>query len=321
MRRQRGFTLVESLVAVGLSLILMAGLIQLFAGSKRNFNLQQDLGGIQENGRFAVRHLRTALQMAGHWGGQREGVDDAIGGVLSGIGDCDQAWLTAVDEPVRGYEGAADIASVTDLPANCIPASHYVPESDLVVVRYGRGDRPVATADLGLPANASRVFVRAAAGLGAALIQGGDGPPDDLPDEDGTYNYPYEVALYFLRPCLDATATACKDNVRSLARLRLDGDTLVEEALVGGIEQMQIQYGSDLDQDGVVDVYQTADAVDNWNEVLDVRLGLIVAGRTDDAGMEDTDSYSLPGFVHSVPTDRRRLHRKSFNQLVRLRNR
>jgi len=66
--RQTGLTLVEILVAMVISLILMAGVLQIFQANKQSFRVQESLSLIQENGRTAMRILTEDLRMAAYWG-------------------------------------------------------------------------------------------------------------------------------------------------------------------------------------------------------------------------------------------------------------
>ena len=61
-KNQAGFTIVELLIAGTLGLILLAGVIQLFTGSQRTYTLQNELAGLQEDGRFALMILERQLQ-------------------------------------------------------------------------------------------------------------------------------------------------------------------------------------------------------------------------------------------------------------------
>lgn len=63
--RQRGFSMVEMLVALMLSLILTAGIIQLFIGSKQTYRFHDALSRLQENGRFAIESMAADIRMAG----------------------------------------------------------------------------------------------------------------------------------------------------------------------------------------------------------------------------------------------------------------
>jgi len=63
--RQQGFTIVELLIAGVLGLLLLAGVVQLFVGSNKNYSLQGQLADIQEDGRFALMFLKEELQQGG----------------------------------------------------------------------------------------------------------------------------------------------------------------------------------------------------------------------------------------------------------------
>lgn len=63
-RHQRGLTLVEMMVALVLGLILAAGMIQLFIGTKQTYRFYDALSRIQENGRFALDSMANDIRMA-----------------------------------------------------------------------------------------------------------------------------------------------------------------------------------------------------------------------------------------------------------------
>jgi type IV pilus assembly protein PilW len=66
IRCQHGLTLVEILVALVLSLLLIAGVIQLFIGSKQTYRFYDALSRLQENGRLALDAMAMDIRMAGY---------------------------------------------------------------------------------------------------------------------------------------------------------------------------------------------------------------------------------------------------------------
>lgn len=65
--QQRGLTLVEILVALVISLFLVAGVIQLFIGSKQTYRGYDALSRIQENGRFVLEAMARDIRMSGYY--------------------------------------------------------------------------------------------------------------------------------------------------------------------------------------------------------------------------------------------------------------
>ncbi|MCP5439682.1 MAG: prepilin-type N-terminal cleavage/methylation domain-containing protein [Chromatiaceae bacterium] len=68
MKRQAGLTLVELMVATTLSLVLLAGVLLVFTANKTTYQMQNGLGTLQENGRYAMRQIAADLQLAGFGG-------------------------------------------------------------------------------------------------------------------------------------------------------------------------------------------------------------------------------------------------------------
>lgn len=62
---QRGFSLVELMIAMLLGLILIAGVVSVFVSSSQTYRLQESLFRVQESGRFALELLRQDLAGAG----------------------------------------------------------------------------------------------------------------------------------------------------------------------------------------------------------------------------------------------------------------
>lgn len=65
---ERGFSLIEIMVALTISLILLAGVLTIMSSSKRTYLLQDELGQLQENARFVMDDISFNLRMAGFYG-------------------------------------------------------------------------------------------------------------------------------------------------------------------------------------------------------------------------------------------------------------
>jgi len=63
---QRGITLIEMMIAIALSMILMAASLQFIVSTRQTYELNDDISRVQENGRIALDILVKDLQMAGY---------------------------------------------------------------------------------------------------------------------------------------------------------------------------------------------------------------------------------------------------------------
>jgi type IV pilus assembly protein PilW len=65
---QRGFSLVELMVAMAIGIFLMVGAVTVFTNSKRTYNENEVASRLQENLRFASEILTRDVRMAGYYG-------------------------------------------------------------------------------------------------------------------------------------------------------------------------------------------------------------------------------------------------------------
>lgn len=100
---QKGFSLVELMIAGTLGLLLTAGALQLFLGSNRNFDLQSGLADIQEDGRFALMFIENEVQKGAWFDDFNRDRPAAINFTLSKDGDADSSDTFAVS-----YQAAID---------------------------------------------------------------------------------------------------------------------------------------------------------------------------------------------------------------------
>lgn len=65
-KTQQGFTLVELMIAVTISLVLLLVIGTTFVSTRQAFRVQEDNARIQESGRFALEILGRSIKQAGH---------------------------------------------------------------------------------------------------------------------------------------------------------------------------------------------------------------------------------------------------------------
>lgn len=321
LHKQAGVSLVELLVSVTISLIMLLGIANIYVGSKETYRVREDFGVLQEMGRQVLETVTNSVQMADHWGGVPT-ADVTVGavGTLTGTGTCNSAWMQNVSQSLTGAEGAATKSGL-GLIGNCIDG--YVPNSDILVIRYADGEA-VSDSDVN---GSTGLFIRSEVENTAVLFAGASNSTTatGIAATDAARNYPYRIEAYFLRSCSD---TPCSDGIPSLARLTVDGTTLVTEVLADGVEQLQFQYGIDTNGDTVADQVLNAGGVTNWTQVFSVNVDMIVRTPLPDRSVSDTTTYSLAGgsavtggLDFTPSTAAQPYHRKQLTKLVHVRNR
>jgi type IV pilus assembly protein PilW len=114
--RERGFSLVELMIAVTIGLVLTITLAQLFLGSRRTYATTDDVSRMQENIRYTYQLLTRTLHLAGYKSSPNIKTEDVftadvnkriLDGVDGGIGTASDSFLVRFEGSSNG-PGAAD---------------------------------------------------------------------------------------------------------------------------------------------------------------------------------------------------------------------
>ena len=68
LRKQKGLTLIELMIAMVIGLLLLGGTVSMFISNKRVYREQESMGRLQENARFALAEVMHDIRMAGYTG-------------------------------------------------------------------------------------------------------------------------------------------------------------------------------------------------------------------------------------------------------------
>ncbi len=276
-KRQAGLSLVELMIAITLSLLLIAGVLQIFLSSKQTYATNNALSRVQESGRFAMDFLTQDIRNTGYKG-------QCLGQPLT-HGTIDILWR--LDNPIGGWNNISNKqpTHLTDTP---------VTGTDTIRIKLAAGPGEVQAASgntatnntISLGANTSGVAQHAITLISDAIAcdlfrNTATSNATSVAKAAGvnwTHNYtgntevlPLQNATYYIR------ANAGRPN--SLVRQRLSTSTTdpawVTEELVDGVQDMQILYGIAGANRQVSD-YVTANNVTNWDNVVAVRINLLV---------------------------------------------
>lgn len=335
-KKQHGFTLVELMVAMTLGLLLLGGVITILTSSHQTYRVNDALARMQENARYAFQILSRDIRMAGYFGCAGSNVPTV--NTLNNAGD----FLWRLGQALDGFEATSATAWTPPLPTPDGTIPSPLGGRDILVIRgVDGGDTKVTQHPGGSPPGSANLKVTVGSGLkeddivlvtdcqAAAIFQitnvntssGQDNIVHNTgnPTPNTPGNYTKALGKEF------TGGELIKISTRSYFIRLADGlpalyrkiGTSAAEELVRGVENMQIEYGEDLDGDWTADIYRSADAVANWNNVVSVRIGLLMQTIENNIA-SGPQPYTFNGAT-TTPTDRRL--RQAFTTIVALRNR
>ena len=297
LHRQRGFSMVELIIAMALGLFLMAALVQILLSGKEAFSSVNHLSRIQENGRIATSMLAGDLKRAGYMGGNSD-----IPNIFGSAGQTAAAISCATGDTSWGRMVTLRIVGLDDTNAGyaCITNASYL-RGDILTVHYASPWVSGALAAGQMYMRSSlfegKIFAGADQALGANLVLDQPQSVHDL------VTHSYYVG--------NSGRTCSGLPVPSLfrARLNINGQPLVEE-LLPGVEHLQVQYG-------VGGQYINADAVAVWSQVVTARFWLLIRSECPESGFTDASTYTLGDQLY-ITNDS--FPRQLYSSVVMLRN-
>ena len=101
---QRGFSLVELMLALALGLVVVTGIVQLFVGNSQTYTILNGQSRLQENARFVFEFMSRAARTAGYFGCAPE-TDFVVKGLRGAWNSMPEFNMQAA---VSGYQGNDD---------------------------------------------------------------------------------------------------------------------------------------------------------------------------------------------------------------------
>jgi type IV pilus assembly protein PilW len=355
IRVARGFSVVELMVAMSLSLILLAGVLTVLYSSKLTYAENERTARLQEYARAGVDMILKDLRGGGFVGcrsiGQQAG-DTALAFTSNLANNTNIMWNFA--RPVEGYDALGGGAWSPALTVGTfVPAGFPAPndESDVIAIRTVRSAAPqyrVSTvpASVGAPfivakplgdviaarstfvisdCQFARLFAASSVINGGAASTAttvayatGAGGALDPSNANGTLPGSLDVAGSVITPIETVVYyIAPSQDLSGPALWRRIGRRNPEE-LIEGVENLQIEFGVDTDGDQFANAYIAPGAVLDWREVIAARIGVLIRS-PDETGVEtDNRTYQVLSETVAAAADRRQ--RIVFTTTVALRN-
>jgi type IV pilus assembly protein PilW len=331
---QRGFSLIEIMVAMTIGLVISALVVTIFSASSKTYHAADTVGALQETGRVALDSIDRDVQMAGFRGCNSNNV--ANSGPLINVITAPTAFSNDLATAIQGYEFTGPGWTPALPPAITGAAPAPAANSDVLVVRVAvgapgtlSGPMVSATSDVPLFSTAGfnvndNVFVadcnetaafRVTGFAGTNLVHAvGAGANTNASlgrvfAEDALVMR-FETHAYYVAPSSRNAATET-----SLWMLSSAAAGPVE--VVEDVEGLEIQYGEDTDADYVANVFRRANSVVDFTQVVALQVNLLLRGTNNNEAQQITN-YVFNGAT-VVPADR--YTRRVYTTTIQLRNR
>lgn len=268
-------TLIETMVAMTISSVLILGSIQMYSQARSNYRTVESVARMQENLRFSIDILDEDLRLAGFWG--KTSVGDSLEGEETINVTCDanvvSNWVMQPDTPIEAIQQG------TPFPNPGCQGTDRRMDSDVLIVRHAEPDPNQTTV-----ATPGVVQVQSNGTLGMFFDNGAAPLTASLNGE--IFDVTFSAYYVSDRSKYDATLPA----LPALRRLSLVGNRLEDQEIVPGVENLQVQFGLDTDDDGLIDRYVDGDNVDPSDTIISTRLWLLVRSERNEVGQGFIDT-------------------------------
>ena len=338
--KQRGYTLLELMIAMSLGLFLVAGIIMVYIENKKNYVQDEELARIQEGGRYALNVLKHEIQMAGFYGGIESFKFDLLPETSFAAGDgctADKKWAKNLKMPMDYADEISAAGSVTTgngFDLGC--TGSMTTGSDLIALKR--------TADS--PSLINGAYPTAADNWPAGQVEIPNWSYLVLPTGDldpplagvsfaalgaGGFTAAMKTAStdtmwqFFSRIFYVRNFSVTGDGIPTLVveDLKGSGEGFSASSVLQGVEEMQIEYGiAGTDVLTTFDTrpvrYESAPSADEWERVSVVRVYLLVRSLREMPEYVNVKKYNLGAKAIAAKNDG--YIRRVFTTTVKLRN-
>ena len=359
-RQQSGLTLVELMIAMAISLIVIAGVIEIYISNKRTYNTQAALSQIQEDGRFANIFIQKNLRLGGYMG--------CMGNAVKFTNNVDTSQYNSElaaaahltlrsslngfgSDAVQGFNNVTILPGVlSDLGLSIGTAQgQMIADTDVIVVRsagFCSGGNVVAPLMGDKSANIK--IADASCSVGCCINQNdlvivtncqnadlfavvnnasAGGASQDTLTHSSALNTSNTLSVKY---GLDARVYKYQTGVwyvgngaygrPSLFKKSIQGNSFNSIEIVEGVENMQLLFGEDSSSNGSVNHYVTADNISNRNNIISVKVSFLVSSINTSVALEPVSIVYNGMTINNGAGADKRL-RRVFNTTIALRNR
>lgn len=313
-------------LTIGLVMIVAAGFV--FAKARDIFKTTETTARLQENARYALSIIETDARMANFWGliSRPALFNNAASSVapltptVSNNCGTDSTFVTDLDSFVAGTNNTYSLA--------CAPPAVGAAQSgtDVLIIRRASTERISASSATQFATEVAKhagrllivtsrtqgeIFQATSAGTSPAGYEPWDLVSSDPPRADTRR---LMVHAYYVSP--DSSIGTGYPSLRR--KTLITGPAFQDEEIIPGVEDLQVQFGVDVNDDRNADVFVNPGAVPAGGLIVAVRVWLRVRAQDIDVAHVDTQPYVYADRNQSAFNDQYR--RLVVMQTIQLRN-
>lgn len=318
MKYERGFSLIEFLIAAGLSALLLTGILNIYFSNKKTFQYNIELARLQENARTAIHRLNEDIRMTGFMGCPR----------LRDIEHYETLPQLSTSTVIAGFHHGQTTSPYPPSPALTKIMASGLPGSDILIVQESDSQQSNAFASdsntllvSGHPeykinekllisnCNHSRFIhigtVNYANGLSilglteALFDPGNDENPYAKSSDTQISNW--HIYVYYIAKT--GRKNRAGQSIGALYRRDLSASKMLSTELAEGVDDMQIRYGIiDAHRAGLHYFSANRISANDWKLIRSVQIKLLLSSIENVTEKPQSYFFSEKKYM---PTDRR----------------
>lgn len=335
----QGFSLIEMMLSMLIGSIILAGIFTIFANTRESQRTMVQHLTMVGDSRFAIELITYDLRHASIYGGTNLAplvqcrAEDTSCAVAAPANDCTTGWVHDLDLPVYSPLTDAEVAAYA-ANSGC-PITSHLAGTDVIVIRSA-DTSPVADADIASNVTYIRSNYKSGMLFVGATLPAFNGDTGD----SFTQNYRLNTRAYYISSFTDTPG----DGIPSLRRIELQasagGPVLVDQLLVSGVENLQIQFGIDTSGDGEINSYVNStnvsansvtpgsgtrpEALVDWSAIKAIKIWTLVRAEKQEKNFSTASAsgagYELGGFTIPDTTLDDGFRRLLMSNVIRMRN-
>jgi Tfp pilus assembly protein PilW len=292
-----GLSLIELMAALTIGLLLMAGALTVFMQSRNTYRTSDTAARMQETARYAFDIMEPDVRLAGFWGMKKgaAAVTDVVAGTDVTANCGGNGWVGDASKYINGFDGDGTAAGWGGMACT---ATNRNTASDVLIVRRASGETSALdVTKVQVQSNRAQATV-----FKSATAPGGYAAWPAAETRDMVVN------VYYVSSNAGQFA---------LRRKALRGLTMVDEEVIPGVQDMQLEFGIDANGDGTADKYVNPGSVGTAT-IISARIYLLVRSEADEQGYINSINYRYANVDIAAANDKRR--RFVMSKTIQIRN-